>query len=145
VERPCSERIGSTTAPLVACHRRAGSVPPRKPPACLGAASVWIPESGAPLAKHGFARAVDRRSQECINIIMKSTDTKRASPALPNQFFFWVFLKHRTTVSYGTFDASEYGRKTNLQGTSDCTLPSERQSRLLAFRRATRRRMRRSR
>src|SRR5258708_26615208 len=37
---------------------------------------------------------------------MKSTDTKRASPALPNQFFFWVFLKHRTTVSYGTFDAS---------------------------------------
>src|SRR5260370_31058013 len=38
---------------------------------------------------------------------MKSTDTKRASPALPNQFFFWVFLKHRTTVSYGTFDASD--------------------------------------
>src|ERR1035437_8247346 len=34
------------------------------------------------------------------------TDTKQPFPPLMNEFFFGGFLKHRTTMSYGTFDTS---------------------------------------
>jgi hypothetical protein len=34
------------------------------------------------------------------------TDTKQPFPPLLNEFFFGGFLKHRTTMSYGTFYTS---------------------------------------
>src|SRR5437660_4320263 len=48
------------------------------------------------------------------------TDTNLTLLPLPNEFFFGVFLKHRTTLSYRTLDPSVAPRNTASKPANPC-------------------------